>query len=559
MRRVILALLCLFLLTTTVSAAGTVTSLQSTTQVDTDGGCSVTLTLQLSLDATDTDLTFPLPRTARDVYLNGKAVRSPLRGDYRVVDLTDVVPGAGVYTVTLQYSLPDSVIEDEEGQLLLQFDLLSGFAYPISSMSFTITLPGAPEARPTFFSTYYQETADSLMDLTIRDNTISATVTQPLKDQEALTMSLPVSGEMFPQSVVKRWKMSTNDVLMIVLAILALVYYLAGMSSLPIRRNRKAQEPEGLTAGELGCCLTGQGVDFSMLVVSWAQLGYLLIELQPNGRVLLHKRMEMGNERSEFERHYFKILFGRRTSLDGTGSHYARLSQKAANLNPGIRDYFQRRSGNPNILRLLCLAIGFLSGISLALAFANDTIWQTVLSVLLAPLSTFAAWSIQKGAKALHLRRRQCLWLGLVCSLLWSLLGLWAGEDFLILCVIALQWIFGLAAAYGGRRSEIGRQYMADILGLRHHLRHVSSQQLQFILEQNPDYYYALAPYALALGMDQAFARQMGGQRLSPCTYMDTGDTTKTTAKEWSDQLRQAVKAMDQRQKRLRWERFLGK
>ena len=558
MRRIFILILCLFLLTTTVSAAGTVNSLQNTTQVDTDGTCQVTLIMQLTLDAADKDLYFPLPSTARDVSVNGNGVRSPLRSGYRVVDLSDAVPGAGVYTVTLQYSLPDSVILDKDEQLVLQFDLLSGFAYPIQSMNFTITLPGVPEHRPSFFSTYYQETADSLMDLTVEGNTISATVNQPLKDQEALTMSLVVSEEMFPQSVAKRWKMSTNDVLMIALAILAFAYWLLTMGSLPPRRNRKAQEPEGLTAGELGCCLTGQGVDFTMLVVSWAQLGYLMIQLQENGRVLLHKRMDMGNERSDFEVRYFKTLFGKRNTVDGTGFHYARLCQKAASNKPHINDYFQSRSGNPRILSALCLAIGFLGGTSLALAFANDTVWQVVLSILLAPLATAASWIIQSGAKAIHLRRKQLLWLGLLSSDLWLLLGIWAGEGLVALLIIAIQWLCGLAS-YTGRRSEIGRQYMADILGLRRHLCRISTYELQWILQQNPDYYYAMAPYAMALGVDRAFARQVGKVRLPQCTYMTTGMDGHTTAREWNEMLREAVRVMDDRQQRLVLERLLGK
>ena len=559
MRRVFILILCLFLLATTVSAAGTVNSLQSVTQVDTDGSCRVSLTMQLTLDSADKDLYFPLPSTARDVSLNGKSVRSPLRSGYRVVDLSDAISGAGIHTITLQYSLPDSIILDKNDQLILQFDLLSGFAYPIESMSFTVTLPGVPEHRPTFFSTYYQETADSIMTLAMEGSTISATINQPLQDQEALSMSLVVSEDMFPQSMAKRWKMSSNDVLMLALAALALVYWLFTMGCLPPRRNRKALEPEGLTAGELGCCLTGQGLDFTMLVVSWAQMGYLMIELQKNGRVLLHKRMEMGNERSDFEVRYFKSLFGRRNTVDGTGLHYARLCQKASSAKPHISDYYQRRSGNPMILLGICLAIGFLGGSSLALAFANDTIWQVILSILLAPLATAAAWSIHMGAKSLHLRRQLLLKIGLLASAIWALLGFWAGEGGVALLIIAFQWLCGLAAAYGGRRSDIGKHYVSDILGLRRHLCHVSIQELQWTIRQNPDYYYALAPYAMALGVDRIFARQFGSQRLHQCTYMNTGKEGTTTAMEWNEQLRKAVQAMDERQQRLLLERFLGK
>ena len=559
MRHIFAVILCIFLLAATVSAAGTVKDLQSSTQVGSNGSCQVSLTMQISVSSGDSDLVFPLPRTARDVSLNGHSVRSPLRAGYRIVDLSDVIPGAGIYTVTIQYSLPDSVITDEEDQLVLQFDLLSGFVYPIEKMYFSVSLPGTPEYRPSFTSTYYQETADSLMELTIEGNTISANVTQPLKDLETLTMSLVVSEEMFPQSVAKKWKMGTDDVMMLGLALLSLGYWLLTMRSLPPRRSRKAQEPEGLTAGELGCCLTGQGVDFTMLVLSWAQMGYLLIQLDDNGRVLLHKRMDMGNERSDFEVRYFKNLFGQRRTVDGTGFHYARLCQKAARTTPNIRDYYLRASGNPRIFRFLCTGIGLLGGISLGTAFANDTLWQVVLSILLGAVTTVCSFVIQTGARAIHLRRKQFLWLGLGCSALWLLLGIWSGEWNVAALVIAGQWLCGLATAYGGRRSEAGKLYMSQILGLRRYMCHVSTPELQRILQQNPDYYYALAPYAMALDVDQAFAKQFGKQQLPQCTYMTTGMDGHVTAREWNNLLREAVAAMDERYQRLALEKLLGK
>lgn len=558
MRRFFIVVLCVFLLAVTVSAAGTVTDLQSATQVNSDGTCQVSVTFQLQVDSSSDSLIFPIPAKARDVSLNGRNIRSPLKSGVRTVDLSDVVHGAGVYTVTVHYSLPDSVIIDEDDRLILQFDLLSGFLYPIEKMEFSITLPGAPENDPHFVSTYYQETADALMDLNIRGNTISGTVSQMLKDQETLTMSLLVSESMFPQSVAKKWHIGTDDVMMLFLAALAFVYWLLTMRALPPRRTRRASEPEGLTAGELGCCLTGEGVDFTMLVLSWARMGYLMIQLEDGGRVLLHKRMEMGNERSEFEMRYFKTLFGRRQTVDGTGSHYARLCRKAAKVTPNIRAYYRRGSGNPYIFRAVCTIIGLLGGISLAVAFANDTVWQVLLSIVLGAFTVTASWLIQTGARALHLRRKLTMLIGLGCSALWLLLGIWAGEWALALLLILSQWLCGLAAGYGGRRSELGRLYMSQILGLRRYMRKITGTDLQRTLQQNPDYYYALAPYAMAMGVDRAFARQFGSRELPECTYMITGKDDHLTARQWNEKLRTVIATLDERQQRLAFEKFLG-
>ena len=559
MRRVITLLLCIFLLAVTVSAAGTVTDLQSTTQVHSDGTCQVSLTLQLQMDSGVDSLIFPIPAQARNVSLNGRSIRSPLRSGVRTVDLRDVVHGAGMYTVTINYSLPDSVIIDEDKQLILQFDLLSGFAYPVENMTFSVALPGAPEYDPVFYSTYYQESADTLMDVSIQGNTISGTITQMLQDQETLSISLQVSESMFPQSVAKKWHIGTDDIMMLFLVALGLAYWLLTMGALPPRRTRQASHPEGLTAGELGVCLTGQGIDFTMLVLSWARMGYLQIQQESSGRVLLHKRMEMGNERTDFEMRYFKTLFGRRQSVDGTGAHYARLCRKAAKATPSIRDYYRRSSGNPYLFRGIFTVIGLLGGISLALSFANDTLWQVLLSILLGAFTAAASWVIQSGAHGLHLRRRMTLLIGLLCSGLWLLLGIWADEWTVALIVVLLQWLSGLAAAYGGRRSDLGKQYMSQILGLRRYMRKVTGTDLQRTLQQNPDYYYSLAPYAMALGVDRAFARQFGSRPLPECPYLITAEDAPLTARQWNDHLRRIVAALDERQQRMPIDKLLGK
>ena len=120
-------------------------------------------------------------------------------------------------------------------------------------------------------------------------------------------------------------------------------------------------------------------------------------------------------------------------------------------------------------------------------------------------------------------------------------------------------WLIGFAAAYGGRRNEPGKQIMADILGLRRHLSKISGDTLQKILRQNPEYFYQLAPYALALGVDKSFSRQMANRKLPQCSYLTTGMDGHLTAKEWNQLLRTAAAAMDAATPRSTLEKLLGK
>ena len=559
MRRIVLLILCLCLLTTAVHAAGTVSELRGNAYVSSDGTCQISMEIRLSMDGTETDLRFPLPGSAKDITLNGSAAKTSRSDSRRWVDLSSVVYGAGNYTLFLRYSLPDLVTSQGKSGLVLTLPLLSGFAYPIEQMDFSVTLPGAPEERPNFTSTYHADSMESILDCTVEGNIITGRFLQSLNDHENLTMTLAVSNSMFPQGIAKRWSLSYDDLIQYALILLALVYWLIFLRCPLPRRTRRLQAPDGMTAGELGCCMGGLGVDFSMMVLSWAQKGYLFIHMDRHDRVLLYKAMDMGNERSEFEVRTFKTLFGKREKVDSSGEHFARLGRKAGKSIPGAWHYFKKSSGNPTIFRYIAALIGAVAGYSLALAFATDTAWQVVLAILLVPLGAVLSWLIQTGIRGILLRHRLDLLIGAGSAVVWLFLSLIAGEGIVGFLMVTTQALAGLAAIHGGKRTEAGLQARNEILGLRKYLQSVQHEDLYRIMETNPEYYFAMAPDALALGVDREFARRFGKEKLPECPYLSVYGRTSLSARQWNELLRKVVQILDTRQRTLVWEKFFRK
>jgi len=558
MRRILIALICCLLLTMAASAASYVTDLQSTTTVSSDGTCRVTVTTVLQLEEDPGKLYFPLPAQARDVTLNGTITRASLSGGQRNVSLSGLIHGPGLYTFTVQYYLPDSVAEIDEN-LTLSIDLLSGFSYPVEKMTFSVMLPGAVSQDPRFTSSYLQQSVSEIITWSMENGILTGTVKERLQDRETLTLNLPVTEEMFPQSFAKRMALDYAVVGMGIGTLAVLVYWFVTMRCGPARRSRRTQPPAGITAGHLGMCLTDRGVDFTMMVVSWAQMGYLLLQPDDNGRVLLHKRMDMGNERSEFEVRYFKMLFGKRKIVDGTGYRYAQLCLRAKTSRPERHSRFSAASGNSRLLRLLGVLVNLLAAISLATTFTADTVSLVLLCVLLIPLGAGSGWLLQAGLQMLHLRGKLNLWLGGSLTLVWFVVCILGGRWDLALWTLFLQVFTGLAAGYSGKRTVLGKQLLGEILGLRQYLRSISDAQLQQIVLHNPNYYYQLAPYALALGVDKTFARHWGGRRLPECSYLTTGMDGHMTAREWNRLLRDTVNALDALHKRLPLDRLLGR
>lgn len=563
MRRIAVFLCSIVLilsLAVTASAASKASSADFSATVAQNGSCQVTLDVQLHLESAASDLTFPLPGNARSVTLNGSSARTKRSGDLLQVDLSRLLGSAtGDFSVRLQYTLPNVVGYNEQQLLSLSLPMLSGFSYPVENMSFTVIFPGGMEADPKFFSGYYQQTIEEEITYQVVGNQVEGLIQGTLKDRETLLMTMLVDEEVFPQNTGIRWSVGNEGPIMGTIAGVALLYWLIFLRCAPFRRIRSSAPPQGYTAGQLGSALTGQGGDLTMMVLSWAQMGYILIHLQENGRVTLYKRMDMGNERSSYEVRIFKDLFGNRKSVDGTGYHYATLCRRIAAKPGDVKDLYRRRNGNPRLFRSLCALMGVFGGMVLGVAIAGDAILGILLIAIMAALGGISAWFMQDWIKGLHLNNKLALYVGLALACGWLVIGMSAQQTVIALVMVATQLLGGLMLAYGGRRTPLGRQTAAQVLGLRRYLQGMSKDELRRITGYDPEFYFNMAPYAAALGVGVSFARRFGRKRLPSCSYLTTGMDAHRTALEWCQVMDRAVSALDARQKRLPIERLMGR
>lgn len=563
-RRAACLLLCCILVLScavTVYAETAATNVTSYSTVTSNGECQVTVTVTIRLENATNDISFPLPKDAQNIKKDGSSVRVTHTANAAEVDLSDYVGNLiGTFTMRFEYTLPSAVKnvigEDGKGNLVLELPLLSGFSYPVESLDFTVTLPGQIEAEPHFTSIYHQESIKSYMTSAVNGNMISGSIRTLLEDHEELTMTLDVPEEMFPTVSTYHRVGNPEIVPMCICAALALIYWLIFLRTMPVLAHPQKTVPTGLSAGEIGCRLTLTGADLTMMVFSWGQLGYLTIELNDKGRVFLHKRMEMGNERSLFEVRIFRSLFAARQTVEATTSAYAKLSRRVAAMIPGERSMLLNASGNMKVFRALCCSINIFAGICLAMNITSLSVLQVLLSILLAAVGVFAAWRIQACAYHFHLREKLSLIIGLIALLLWQILGLISGQILVTLITGLAQVLAGIAAAYGGRRSDVGRQNIGQILGLRKFLRAMPKEEFQRLRRSDPEFFFNMAPYAMALGLGRRFAAQFNNKPIAPCPYLKTNIRGHLNAQDWMLIMRETTGAMDSLRKRMDLERW---
>lgn len=553
------ALILILTLAVSASASTGVSKLSSFATVSSDGSCHVSMTVTLHLEQAVDKLYFPIPAGATAVSLNGSRVSAGKSGDVRQINLSRLVKNVlGDITANIQYSLADVIHTNEAGSLEMQLPLLSGFAYPIELLEFSVALPGAVDVLPGFISGYHQARIEEDLTYQVDGATVTGASIRALKDHETLTMTMAVTNEMFPQSIVQIQDYSMGVNAMYICGGLALLFWLIFLWNLPVRRQNCTEPPQGFNAGQLGTIAAGQGTDLSLMVLSWAQLGYVLIQTDRRNHVILHKQMDMGNERSEFEQRVFMKLFGKRQSVDTTGLSYATLQQMIAKRSDGMKELLRPRAGNRRVFRALAAGIGLFGGASLAVALANGAALQGFFIFILGVAGAVSGWFIQDFGAALLLRHRHKAVTTLLISICWLLLGLMADAFAVSLQMVLLLLTAGILLAWGGRRTPLGRQTLAQIQGLKRYFRTADKTQLQRICESDPDYFFRLAPTALALGLDKAFARRFGSKKLDRCPYLTTGSDEQMSAQQWSKLLRRTLDGMNDRAEKLPLEKLLG-
>ena len=571
-KRVLFMLLfAVLLLPLRAQAASAATRLDYTATINVDGEALVSLTLNLHLEAINQNLTYPLPGTATNITVNGASPATNKSGSLTIVSLARVTGGQpGDYVVTISYSLPKVVtvamktdplnkskqIVDKDN-LKLELPLLSGFAYPISAMNYTITLPGEFTSTPDFYSTYQQNGLASELNLLYNGNMLTGSSKSGFNDHESGYMTMTLPPDMFPG--VSTYQRTGNPELVPlgILAGTALLYWLLFLRTFPARRESCTIPPEGITAGELDCRLFLKGADLTTMVLCWAQLGYILIQVDGR-RVLLHKRMDMGNERSLFEVRTFRSLFGDRRVVDASSLAYAKTLRKARGMVPGESAICHSNERKRNIYRyILCVSQVF-CGICMAMNMTSILALQILLSLLFGALAVVTAWQLHKVAYCTIGRDKTGLIAAGVSLLVWLIIGLIAKVVWIPLAACAGQILLGFPAAWGGRRSEVNRHEVAQLRGLRHYLSHMPAEDVQRLLAADSSYYFRMAPYAMALGVLHPFTQAFGKRKLPQCPYIVTRVHGSRKAEDWETLLKDLTSRMDARAKRMEMDRWLA-
>ncbi len=555
MRRLISILLCLVLCCsfafTASAAAAEVRSLVADITVHEDGEYSLTMTATVKFLSSPKAFYIPLAADADDINVTGGDYDVETVGDVECVIFENKQGFSGEMTFVISCTVPGNAEEQEDGSQLFTLKMPEmGWEYPIAKYEASIAFPAEITQQPSWYSAYHGVDIENYLDIAIKETSMHVESFERLKDQETIKMELVFAPDSFALYHLPGQAVSLSTVLFWALTVLTLAYTLLRLRRKPMSASVRQTTFNDSTAGEIPCQLSGMMPDIVGILAHWGNLGYLTVTRSRNGRIKLHKQMEMGSERAVLERKLFYSIFRSSDSIDASNPHLQQVSERigASLKRTWQQRIFNKNSANPAIAHLLALGAAAAAGLMTFDLLLPATILRWFLLPLLIALCVLLSAFTRYACRHFYLRRRYLLW-GILSGALLLLLSAIAGSFFVMLCNVILQIFVGTVTMYGGNRSKVGEDLVRQILGLRTFLRSAKPERLQSLMSADSQYFYRMLPFAEQLGVASAFANCCRRLPMEPCPWLIDLLNTPRNAAEFTTVYAQIAAAVRNEQR----------
>lgn len=418
---------------------------------------------------------------------------------------------------------------------MLYYDLVgSGWSLPIEKVSFNIEMPKNFSAKPEFFG----PSSNSKIQYTIKDNKIiTGSMDSALSYGKALTIKLDLPDNYFDYPTNHLFNIIGLGI-MVLLLIVSLVFYI------PRRRVKltpviEFKAPNGLSSAQLSY-LYNNGVVFkkmSSLIIYWASKGYLSIEeLNHKKQLYLFTKIK---DIDENEMYYEKELFNKFFKRDKVKSDKIpeEFSKSMATARFPYKNYFENEQPlfnkkNIFMIKLLTFLTSFALGFYTFL-MAYEYYGMLVYAAIYAAISFILSFILNTWyvsiidslyikktfKKIIKLIISYVLYLVLFLVFTVSLHEFDANYGLLIYVFMFMSIIF---ISLIRRRSDEGIIILERILGLKDFINTAEKERLEELVNENPEYFYEILPYAYVLDVSNKWSKKFEGISIPKPEWYDS-------------------------------------
>lgn len=406
----------------------------------------------------------------------------------------------------------------------------------ISNVSFSITMPKEFDASSLGFSSgRYGYTDSDSVSYSVNGNTISGIYTDTLPAGNGLTVRLTLPDNYFVGARNNNTDYYIIIGISLVIVFIAFILWLLFGKDKPVIETVEFYPPEGYNSAELAFLYKGETDDKAIvsLLIYLASKGYLSIKETENKALFastkdftIYKLKEYDGT-NEIEKLFFDGLFRTRssvTSSDLTNRFYITVNRikKLLNKKENKTKIFDKKSLQlrgfiiPMMLIIFILITvkpfydaGMLSELPVALIFPGVG-FSLMLSILTSSSPKSAKifiifWGLLFGGIPLFMI------LPIIFSTPVSAITYFIG----ILCIIVL-YIFRKIIL---KRTPFGLEILGKIKGFKRFLETAEKDQLESMVEKEPEYFYNILPYTYALDVSDKWVEQFENIAVEPPSW----------------------------------------
>lgn len=472
-----------------------------------------------------------------NLQVNNKYSKSNSNGNLaiKIGNQDTYVTGLQKYIIKYTYDIgADPVKDADEFYYIL---IGNEWDTSISNISFSITMPKEFDASSLGFSSgRYGYTDNNSVSYSVNSNTISGIYTDTLPAGNGLTIRLTLPDNYFVGAHDNKTDYYIIIGICLFIVFIAFVLWLLFGRDKPVIETVEFYPPGGYNSAELAFLYKGETDDKAIvsLLIYLASKGYLKIEEIENKALfastkdfIIYKLKEYDGT-NEIEKLFFNGLFRTRsavTSSDLTNRFYITVNRikKLLNKKENKTKIFDKKSLSlkkliiPMMLIIFVLITaksfydaGMLSELPVALIFPGIG-FSLMISILTSsgPISTkifIVIWGLLFGGIPTFLIILPVIFSNSISAITY-LIG--------ILCIIVL-YVFRKIIL---KRTPFGLEILGKIKGFKRFLETAEKDQLEAMVEKEPEYFYNILPYTYALGVSDKWVEQFENIAVEPPSW----------------------------------------
>lgn len=482
----------------------------------------------------------------------------------KIGDADTYVNPKEIYKVNYLYYIGDDANTEMDE---FYFNIVgSQWEIPIHNTTFSVTMPKPFDANNlNITSGSLGSTDNTEVTYSVEANTIRGELNSSLYPGESLTIALPLPegyySDVTPDGAFINNLTSYYNYIFPVLLLLAVFLWFSFGRDEKIYPPVEFYPPKDLTPAEIGYIYdkTIDPYDITSMLVYWADKGYLkiieedvetgVIFKKNTTNVKLEKLNDLPSNAPQFEKTFFNELFDRYAinnivdikSLKN--SFYTTLAKVKKELIKSFKDRnFYSISGKVASFFITLIGIFTLFLVFLGVINTMNPYQQGFVFLLAGGASIFMGIFLASSAHLLSIVKtrfpiekvKTVFGAGFTSAIpLLAAIGILfiADADIIYWIGLGLGIMIIFFAPYANKRTEIGRRWLSHILGLKQFIENAEKDRILALVDDDPEYFYHVLPYAMVLGVTDKWAKQFEDILTNnPDWYQSTSNRPFTTA-----------------------------